>query len=381
MILHPGIIALLLVSLLVTGMILYSSFFGVRIIAGWDIGSGSEGQLVLERRTYLISTFLAYALLFQISSFFLFIYTADSLHSLFTGAMCAAGTLNVDPYGYPTLLLKILNFILAGLWLIVNYADNQAYDYPLIRKKYGLLIVMAPLVATESVVQALYFLQMKADVITSCCGSLFSPYREGLSAAIVSIIPFKTAMTETLAQTLKTMPSTSALILSCCEGVFTGEALALIMTMVTALPVQTAMAGFYLAMGMTFFSGIFYLLRGKLGFLFSLAGGLFFLISCISFLSFISLYFYELPTHRCPFCVLQAEYGYVGYLLYASLLTGAVSGLGVGVLRPFAGIDSLAGSLPVLQKRLTLLCLVSYLLFAGLVIYRMVSTDFTLGVL
>ena len=381
MILHPGIIALLLVSFLVTGMILYSSFFGVRIIKRWDLQSGSEEQLALERRTYLISTLLSYALLFQIGSLVLYVYTADSLHSLFTGAMCAAGTLNVDPYGYPALLLKILNFILAGLWLIINYADNQAYDYPLIRKKYTLLIIIAPLIATESIVQLLYFLQMKADVITSCCGSLFSPYREGMSAALVSIIPFQTAMTESLAQTLKTAPSTSALILSCCEGVFTGEALALIMTIVTALPVQTAMAGFYLTLAMTFVSGLLYLLRGKAGLIFSFASGLFFLVACISVLSFISLYFYELPTHRCPFCLLQKEYGYVGYPLYASLLTGVVSGLGVGVLRPFAGVASLSGSLPLIRKRLTLLCLISYFLFAGIVIYRMVSTDFTLGVL
>ena len=381
MILHPGIIALVLVSLLITGMILYSSFFGLRILRRWDMRSGSEEQLALERRTYLISTVLAYALVFQIGSLFLYIYTADVLHSLFVGAMCAAGALNVDPYGYPTFLLKILNFILAGLWLIINYADSQAYDYPLIRKKYVLLLIIAPLIVTESVVQMLYFLQMKADVITSCCGSLFSPHNGGVSADIVVITPLKTAMTESLAQTLKITGTTTALIISCCEGLFTRETLALIMTIVTVLPVQMAMAGFYLIMAMTFFSGIVYLSKGKLGLLFSFASSLFFLISCVSFLSFISLYFYELPTHRCPFCVLQKEYGYIGYLLYASLLTGAVSGLGVGVLRPFAGITSLSGSLPLIQKKLTLLCLVSYFIFAGISIYRMVSTEFTLGVL
>ena len=381
MILHPGIIALVLVSLLIAGMILYSSFFGLRILRRWDLCSGSEEQLALERRTYLISTILAYALLFQISSLFLYIYTADSLHSLFVGAMCAAGALNVDPYGYPTFLLKILNFILAGLWLIINYADNNAYDYPLIRKKYILLLIIAPLIVTESIVQMLYFMQMKADVITSCCGSLFSPLKGSVSADIVAIIPLKTAMTESLAQTLKTTGSTTALIISCCEGLFTRETLTLIITIVTVLPVQMAMAGFYLTMAMTFFSGIVYLTKGKLGLLFSFTSGLFFLMSCVSFLSFISLYFYELPTHRCPFCILQKEYGYVGYLLYASLLTGAVSGLGVGVLRPLARITSLSGSLPLIQKRLTLLCLVSYFLFAGISIYRMVNTEFTLGVL
>lgn len=333
MILHPGIVALVLLSFLLTGMILYSSFFGIRIIRLWDIQSGSEEQLALERRTYLISTILSYVLVFQIGSLFLYIYTADSLHNLFVGAMCAAGSLNVDPYGYPTFLLKILNFILAGLWLIINDADNRAYDYPLIRTKYVLLLLLSPLIVTESIVQMLYFLQMKADVITSCCGSLFSSDKGSVSSDIV------------------------------------------------AMPVKAAMAGFYLSLALTFSSGVVYWIKGKLGLLFSFTSGLFFLLSCVSFISFISLYFYELPTHHCPFCVLQREYGYVGYLLYASLLTGAVSGLGVGALMPFTGIGSLSSSLPLIQKRLTLLCLVSYLLFAGISIYRMVSTDFTLGLL
>lgn len=333
MILHPAIAALVLVSFLVTGMILYSSFFGIRIVRRWDLQSGSEEQLALERRTYLISTILSYVFLFQIGSLFLYIYTADSLHNLFVGAMCAAGSLNVNPHGYPAFLLKILNVILAGLWLIINDVDNQAFDYPLIRKKYAMLLVLAPLIVAESVVQILYFMQLKANVITSCCGSLFSSEGGGASSDIA------------------------------------------------AAPAWVAMAGFYLCFALTFSLGVIYWLKGKLGGLFSFASGLFFLVSCISFISFISLYFYELPTHHCPFCVLQREYGYVGYLLYATLLTGVVSGLGVGVLMPLTGISSLSGSLPRIRKRLTLFCLVAYFLFTGISIYRMASTDFTLGLL
>ncbi len=331
MILHPAIVALVIVSFLMTMMSLAGAFFGIRIIRRWDLTSGSEEQLALEKRTYLISTILSYILVFEIGSLFLFIYTADSLHTLFVGAMCAAGALYVDPYGYPTLLLKMLNVILAGLWLLVNYADNRAYDYPLIRKKYAMLLVLAPLILAEAITQTLYFTQMKADVITSCCGSLFSSEGRGVSSDIA------------------------------------------------AVPAKVAMGVYYLIFVLTFFSGVVYWLKGKLGRLFSLASGIFFLVACVSFISFISIYFYELPTHHCPFCVLQREYGYVGYPLYAALLTGVVSGLGVGMLMPFARIGSLAGSLPLIQKRLAVICLAAYLFFTGVATCRMVTTDFTLG--
>lgn len=333
MILHPAIIALVLVSLLISGMVVYASFFGIQIIRHWDIRSGSEEQLALERRTYLISTIISYMLVFQIGSLFLYVYTADSLHNLFVGAMCAAGTLNVNSYGYPAFLLKILNFILAGLWLIINYTDNQAYDYPLIRKKYAMVLILAPLIVTEAIVQLVYFMQLKGDVITSCCGSLFSSERTSVASDIAG------------------------------------------------MPAGRAMAAFAASIVLTFSSGTVYWIKGKLGRLFSLASGTSFIVSCVSLVSFISLYFYELPTHHCPFCILQREYHYIGYILYATLLTGAVTGLGVGALMPFREIASLATTLPVIQRKLALISVLSYLFFVVIAVYRMVSTDFSLGLL
>ena len=125
-------------------MIVYAACWGWKIIGGWDLQSGSEQQLALEKKTYLISTLMAYAFGFQILSFFLLVYVADDLHRLFVGAMCAAGTLNVNEYGYPAVVLKVLNCVLAGVWLVLNHADSRALDYPLIRKKYALLLAIVP---------------------------------------------------------------------------------------------------------------------------------------------------------------------------------------------------------------------------------------------
>jgi hypothetical protein len=171
---HPAILALYASSALIAFMVLYSAFYGVQILRGWNIESGSERQLILERKTYLISTLLAYLLGFELLSLFLYVFTVDQLHTLFVGAMCAAGTLYVNDYGYPALILKVVNFLLAGLWLILNYTDNRGYDYPLIRKKYMFLLIMAPLILAEVILQANYILRLKPDIITSCCGSLFS---------------------------------------------------------------------------------------------------------------------------------------------------------------------------------------------------------------
>jgi hypothetical protein len=330
MIFHPAIIALYTASLLIGFMIVYSAFYGIRIQRKWDIRRGSDLQLVLERRTYLISTILTYVFAFELVSFFLYIYTADHLHTLFVGAMCAAGTLKVNGYGYPALILKMVNFMLAGLWLIMNYADNRAYDYPLIKKKYLLLLLITPLVLAEVFLQTRYFLLLRPNIITSCCGTLFS------------------SGSDTLAGDIATLPP---------------------------VPMEV---GFYLSMAANVAAGFHFYLKNRGGYLFGGLSALHFVISVTAVLSFISPYFYELPTHHCPFCILQREYGYIGYPLYGALFGSAVTGMGVGMLMPFRNIKSLKETLPSFQKKLALVSLILALIFVAVVTYRMVFTDFVL---
>jgi hypothetical protein len=330
-ILHPASLALVLIALLVSGMGIYAGYYGMRILGRWDLACGSEQQLELERRTYLISTIMSYILSFELMSLFLFIYTADELHTLFTGAMCAAGTLAVNSFGYPALLIKIVNFLLAGVWLIINHVDNRGYDYPLIRVKYELLNLLVPMLVLEGVLLFAYFAGVKPDIITSCCGSLFS--RE--------------------------------------SGSFGGDLAAL-----PHIPMQIA---FFSGMVITAACGLFFYLRGRAGYLFSVASTATFLIAAASVVSFICLYFYELPTHHCPFCLLQKEYGYIGYVLYAALFGGAVAGIGTGVLMPFRKVGSLIHIIPAIQRRLTIVTLLCYLLFTVIVVWKMIFSALKLG--
>jgi hypothetical protein len=331
MILHPAIIALVVGSLFISYLLLHSSYYGIQILRRWDITSGSELQLGLERKTYLISTIVSYAFGFQLISLSLFIYTADDLSRLFVGAMCAAGTLFVNPYGYPTLILKVVSFLLAGLWLVINHTDSRAYDYPLIRKKCLLLLFITPFILAETVLQSGYFLGLNPNVITSCCGSLFSTEKAGIASDIA------------------------------------------------AFPGAPMMVAFYGAVALTLSAGAFLYLKKRGACLFSIVSGATFLLSVAALISFISLYFYELPTHHCPFCILQKEYGYVGYPLYLSLLGGAVSGIGVGVVNPFRKVKSLERIVPSIQRRLTLASLIFFAIFTAIATYRIVFSNLRLG--
>jgi len=330
---HPAVIALTGSSLLICAMVLYAGAYGIGILRQWDLNSGSEAQLLLERRTYLISVIIGYALFFQVMSLFLYIYTADRLQPLFVGAMCAAGSLNAGPYGYAVLALKTVNCILAGSWLIMNAVDGKGYDYPLIRPKYALLLLLTLLISLETALQTIYYGSLKADVITSCCGSLFSGGNRSIAGELAGA------------------------------------------------PVLPTMLAFAFCLGACVASGVVFLRSGRGGYLFSLSGSLFFLAAVTALVSFICLYFYELPSHHCPFCILQKEYGHIGYALYASLFAGEIAALGVGLLAPFRERPSMMEIIPRVQRRLVIAAISFFAIFSGIAVIRAWTTSFTLGVL
>ena len=64
----------------------------------------------------------------------------------------------------------------------------------LTRAKFVYLLILAPLAAIESGILITYFIQLKPDVITSCCGSLFDSGRATLSSMLAGLMPIPTAL-------------------------------------------------------------------------------------------------------------------------------------------------------------------------------------------
>lgn len=284
-------------------VLVYASVLGLRILLHWDITDSSEAQLALERKTYLVSTLVKYGLAFEIVSAFLFIYTADDIHNLLVGAMCATGSLNANPYGFPALYAKIFSIFIASCWIAVNHLDNKAEDYPLTVKKYSLLLLLIPVVAAGYYLQVRFVLGINPDVITSCCGVVFSEGSAGLASTIAS------------------------------------------------LPAGFSQIAFYSTAAIMLASGIAVIKTGKFTVFFSLVSFIFFFVSIASVISFISLYFYQMPSHHCPFDMLQREYYYAGYPLFFSLFGGSFFGMMTGMVKRFHAIPSLAEIIPGIQRK------------------------------
>lgn len=315
MLLNPAIMALILVSAVVSMMLLLASGFALQLVRHWDIGSGSELQLNLERRTYLISTLVTWAFAAELVSLLLFVYNAEAMSGQFVGAMCATGVLNVNEWGWPTLFAKMAVFFSGAVWLILNRVDNKGYDYPLIRLKYWLLLLIVPLVLAEFILQLRHFLNMDPNVITSCCGALFSADSEGVAAEVSGMHP------------------------------------------------RTSMLGLYGSGILVVATGVWYGIKRRGGSLFAVAGGAAFIMALVAIVSFISIYVYEHPHHHCPFCILKSGHDYIGYFLYIPLFIGTALALGVGAIAPWKVVPSLSGVVEYEAGRLAWLATILFGLF------------------
>lgn len=332
MILHVGIIALLFGSGIVMLMMLYASALGIQILIKWDYTSSSMQQLALERKTYLISTLANYAFSFVVLSGLLFVFTAEDIHTMFVGAMCAVGSLSANPVGWNVLWLKIIIFFPAATWLALNYLDQRAEDFPLVKVKYLFLLLITPLIALDFYYQIQYFLGLQPEYITSCCGALFSTDSSSVASSLA------------------------------------------------AMPVKIMMWVFYT--GLFFYCAFcalcFFTRIAFFRYLVSFSALAFFLVALTSIVSFISIYIYELPFHHCPFDILQKEYGYIGYPLYITLFPGVLFGFLPGLFQPLKRVQTLQEKIRRAEKKWLVWAVACTLCFAIISSWHIVFSNLTM---
>ena len=315
MVLSPPVLALLSGSLLACALALVATGAGLAAAIGWDPEDRSARQLARERRALLAETAVGLVLVWQLVSLALFVVTVERLHPLIPGAMCAAGTLNASRFGYPALALAVAVFLLSGLWLLVHRASPAAASTGMVRAKHLTLIPLAGLMTAGAGIQLRYFTDLDPAVITSCCATVFAEGAGGVGAGLAS------------------------------------------------LPPGTTRWAFLGLLALTFAAGGWSLRRRRSPALFSLLsvalGGL----ALASLVAWVAPGFYELPTHHCPFCLLSADYGRVGYALYLLLAVGVLAGGGSGVLHALRRLDPWGSIRPGVERRLCRSSLAAFGLF------------------
>jgi hypothetical protein len=249
----------------------------VQIVVRWDFGAFTQRQFALERRAYLVMTIIVFVIVMKIVLLPYFVFTIDNLAVLVPGAMCAAGVISANDYGLNLLFLKLVLLFLLIVWLALNRYDLEAKNYPIFRPKTWLYLGIFLLFALELWWDMAYFTHIDVRLPVSCCSALFgqlegaNPLPFGLSRPMLLVLFYLLYALAVIAM-LARQPW-------------------------VVLPVL----------------------------------GLFVAVAYYAVVYFFGTYVYALPTHKCPFCMFQPEYYYVGYLIWGSLFVGTYLGAVVAI--------------------------------------------------
>ena len=335
MFLNSWSLALSLLSLVVLILTAIAARTAIKVLRYWDPASDSNRQISLENETWLSSTLVQYAMGFQLLSLVLFILAADNFSHVISGAMCATGALTANQYGMPTLMIKLLGAFLYGFWIVLHAFDISSERYPLLKAKYIALVCLLPLMAVDVASQTLYLANLKPDIITSCCAVVFG------------------------------------------EGGDNGENL-----LGTAIPQGTLLMIFYGTVLLLAILGhfLFRRLRQPLLWLNGLVWLFFMAASFVAITTCFSSYIYSMPYHHCPFCILKPEYGYIGLLIYGTMLPAAYFGISAALAELIpARLGIINEVVQRFQKWAVLISTVLLVLFVIVVSYHFVLYRFMGG--
>jgi hypothetical protein len=280
MLLTPEVLTILILNGIFALFSIVAFVLSIKIFLRWNIDSTSELQYKLEKESFLASTIIKYIFTIKVPLFLFFIFALDKISNVITGAMCAAGVVDATNSGAYLIILKIINLYLFAHWLKLHNQDMTDKNQPYTKLKFGLFIGLFFLFMVEIVLEFIMFSSIEIDKMVSCCGSIYS---SSSTSAISTLFTLDTS-----------------LLLS----IFYGNYLLIV---------------------------LFYFLKNR--YIFTTLNIIFIPVSLISLILFFGTYIYELPSHHCPFCYLQSDYYYVGYLIYFLLFMGTFYGLVVSFVK------------------------------------------------
>lgn len=180
MIPHPLVLAVLGCDVGAALLLLYAGWVAARVVAGWQPGEATPGQLQLERQTEAAGLAgRTAALLSLLGTLVLVVAFAGALPGLVPGAMCGTGVLQATGgRGERALALRLLALLLLGAWRLFAKLDERTPRAPLAQTAARMLLLAVPIavLAGLDTWRALAALDVHTPV--DCCAVVYRQVRE-----------------------------------------------------------------------------------------------------------------------------------------------------------------------------------------------------------
>jgi len=272
--LSPEVLTLLFVTFALGITLTFAAFKTLQLLKNYKPNAVTEEQYRLEKSSYLITTIIQVSLFINIFLLALFTHTLDSLSDIIPGAMCAAGVISSNSFGNPLIVLKVTIILCSLLWLRINKEDFITKGHPYFKRKYLFFLLIFVLFLTDTLLELSFFSHLSTVEPVMCCSHIYKQTSNSFALSNSTLITF------------------------------------------------FYMLYLFLLTSLTF-------RKRLLTAAFSL---LFLYVAYLSITYFFSTYIYELPTHKCPYCILSYDYDYIGYFIYASLILASYYALSFSLL-------------------------------------------------
>jgi hypothetical protein len=252
------------VEFLLLLLLSYAFVLCIKLLNNYQRDNSSHTFYALETKSHLLVTIVTLSIVIKLLLFPFFFETLNSLSSLIPGAMCSAGVVSANSFGAVTVLLKTLSLFVGLLWLRLNKEDETTQQQPYFKKKLWLFHLFYIMVAVELYLELSFFINLSTDSPVLCCSSLFD--------------------TDTAKNILLRFDALYLLLL-------------FVLLFFTTLLLNHYKRRYLATLSMLLFSYVAY----------------------YALVYIFTPYIYELPTHKCPYCMMQHEYNFLGYFIYFSL--------------------------------------------------------------
>lgn len=327
---HPLLFSVLLTDLIGLVFLLAAAASAMQVVAGWQRGSASSGQLRLERRAEAASILArGGVLLFLFSTLALVAAIAAVLPKMVPGAMCGTGVIEAtgDAAGR-ALALRCLAVALLCAWHLLDRLDRRSPESPLTAGAARSLLLATPVALVSAWGTWNTLLRVDAHRPVDCCAAVYDRLGSLAEATGAGGIPDICWVWGLLA--------------------------------ISAVLVLLA-----LRVGLGASAG-----HGKAAAALAATTACWVAVAWMSLVSVLSAYHYGVLEHACPWCLFLPEHHLVGFALFGFLAMAALEG-------PAAWLSSrVASRFPVLETAATrrvrragwrvLVAVFLFLLLAGL---------------
>ena len=317
--LEPWTLARLVSGLAAALLLAHAARVSAKVLSHHRVGETAEGQLALERQTELAATAARVGAALTALSLLLSVLAADRLAGSLRGAMCGFGVVHASAWGPTSIALSIGTAVAAGAYLQLLRLDRATRDLSLVRVTSTGALPIAALAIVDLAAAWAWLGGIDRDVVASCCST-------GADAASSAAGAIGHDGPRVLTTVLGVVAVALAVALAFRAAKTSSRRLTAVAGVAALVALPLALATVVLE---------------------------------------VAPHVYEVPHHRCPYCLFRIDAWGIGYPLFGAVLLAATWGSGAGLAAITARGDALS-ALPRVARVLLRREAVAWLIAAAL---------------